>query len=259
MSTPNNIVLINNFGEQTSNQIIGPIKLPLVDGGVSGANLYSGTGVPNFAAEDGDYFFRKDPSSAATSLYINTAAGNNWTPVGGAAGVAWGAITGTLSAQTDLQTALNTKVDKPLRQFGSGNQAMARDVDIAIPTLALNGLPASKTCRVTYQLAFKGPTDAGAYIRQYNNYPGDMVGIVWSVPVFNAGATQTTLTPANGSQSMGIGTQLGAEQICLSEIKAIIKTGPLGGDLSLTLRSVAGAADATFLGDYSLVELEVLN
>jgi len=32
--------------------------------------------------------------------------------LGGSGGAAWGGITGTLSNQTDLQTALNTKADK---------------------------------------------------------------------------------------------------------------------------------------------------
>lgn len=52
-------------------------------------NLPSGT-------PDGTKFLRDD---------------NSWQPVPSSGGAAWGSITGTLSSQTDLQTALNAKVD----------------------------------------------------------------------------------------------------------------------------------------------------
>jgi hypothetical protein len=47
------------------------------------------------------------PSGSATK-YLNEQ-GNFTTPAGGGGSVAWGAITGSLSSQTDLQTALNGK------------------------------------------------------------------------------------------------------------------------------------------------------
>lgn len=109
MGTPSNIVLVNNFGEQTSNEIIGPVKLPLQGGGLDGALLYSGTGVPSFSAAAGAFYFRKDPAGATTAAYVNPTAGNHWVTISSGGGAAWGGITGTLSAQTDLQNALNAK------------------------------------------------------------------------------------------------------------------------------------------------------
>jgi len=72
-----------------------------------------------------DYLGHGDAADKPASLTLTTGAigvwysddtgdteiwdGSGWNVVGGGAGVAWGAITGTLSSQTDLQAALDAK------------------------------------------------------------------------------------------------------------------------------------------------------
>jgi hypothetical protein len=70
----------------------------------------------------------------------NLAADNTWT-IGGTAAI-WGNITGTLSNQTDLQTALNAKFDDPT---GTISQYIRGDGSIAnFPTIS-GGLPTGGT------------------------------------------------------------------------------------------------------------------
>jgi hypothetical protein len=54
-------------------------------------------------------------ATVPTTGYVLSFDGTNliWAAGGGGGGVAWGSITGTLSAQTDLQTALDAKQNEP--------------------------------------------------------------------------------------------------------------------------------------------------
>jgi hypothetical protein len=69
---------------------------------------------PSAGVNQGDLAYAKD------TLKLSKRDVGVWTNTGGGA-VAWGAITGTLSAQTDLQTELDAKAatTRPLNQFGS--------------------------------------------------------------------------------------------------------------------------------------------
>jgi len=52
-------------------------------------------------------------SGGGTTVVLCRDNGSSWSPLGGggsSSGASWGAITGTLSAQTDLQSALNGKI-----------------------------------------------------------------------------------------------------------------------------------------------------
>lgn len=110
MSTINDITLVNNFGEQTSNEIVGPITL---DGG---GKLYSGTGVPSFSATKGAQYNRIDGSGASQVVYVNTATGNNWSAVGGGGG---SGANQTLSNLTADSVAANTHIT-PASDISSG-------------------------------------------------------------------------------------------------------------------------------------------
>jgi hypothetical protein len=44
----------------------------------SAAHIYSGSGVPSFAAATGDIYLRTDGSVAGTCIYFNTSTGNHW-------------------------------------------------------------------------------------------------------------------------------------------------------------------------------------
>lgn len=69
----------------------------------------------------------------STGLLFGCLAGT-WTQIGGSSGAAaWGSITGTLSAQTDLQTALNAKVATSVTVAG---HALSSNVSIACADLS---------------------------------------------------------------------------------------------------------------------------
>lgn len=149
MSTPNNITLVNNFGEQTSNEILGPIKLPLVAGGIDGALLYSGTGVPSFSAAAGSYFFRKDPAGATTAVYTNPTAGNHWVAVGaGGGGVTQ--TTGTVTVATGDATGMVLDFVKT-----------GKMVNVLVHQFAFTGGGAPLTATFTYP-AGMGPLNPGS-------------------------------------------------------------------------------------------------
>jgi len=85
------------------------------------------------------------------SIYICTTAGTpgTWTQVAGGGSAAWGSITGTLSSQTDLQTALNAKV--PTTRTVAG-YPLSSDVTLTMPdvtngkfSLAMSALTAYRS------------------------------------------------------------------------------------------------------------------
>lgn len=117
--------------------------------------------------------------------------------------------------------------------------------------------PVNKTCKIKYTIAFISGPSATAYVRVYHNFPTDMVAFVSGVPVFNAGATPTTLTPSDDSNTVGIGAQLQADDIYLSEWSETITMGATPGALEFGLRNVA-AGDMTLIASMSFYELQVL-
>ena len=68
------------------------------------------------------------------TLYWKKDAGTLIGPIGAAGAIAWGSITGTLSAQTDLQSALDGKAD---------DADLTTKADLASP--ALTGVPTAPT------------------------------------------------------------------------------------------------------------------
>ncbi len=78
--------------------------------GLSGAYLnLKPAALPTFCSQGSIRF-----NSGSSTLNVCTT-NNNWSSAGGGT---WGSITGTLSSQTDLQTALNAKLTNPLTTTG---------------------------------------------------------------------------------------------------------------------------------------------
>lgn len=83
----------------------------------------------------GDVFF--DTDAAAGSNWFGCTATNTWTAQGAAGATAWGSITGTLSNQTDLNSALNGKAASThatQHQNGGGDE-------VATATAGANAIP----------------------------------------------------------------------------------------------------------------------
>lgn len=104
----------------------------------------------------GQFLFQRKPASGAFDQFGVTPVtgqvfgwdGTNVVMYGTGGGIAWGTITGTLSAQTDLQSALNAKLSLtgtlPLAGFGSitgtlPNANLSGTVQLTTGTLALGG------------------------------------------------------------------------------------------------------------------------
>lgn len=93
----------------------------------------------------GDVFFK----TSATIGLNYCSASNTWSAVGSGGGsAAWGSITGTLSAQTDLQAALDAKVIQPIRYVAARCQNTVANAAFSLPTLA-SGLAPTATCAGT--------------------------------------------------------------------------------------------------------------
>lgn len=79
-----------------------------------------------------------DTAAKITYISVGTATAGDWTQIGGGGGGGtWGSITGTLSAQTDLQNALDAKQDditgtagRPVYKNGSSNVVSLEEVQI---------------------------------------------------------------------------------------------------------------------------------
>lgn len=74
---------------------------------IGGLQYASGPSVPGACSRAGAYFFK---NAATKGWYICNGLTYDAMATGGGGSAVWGAITGTLSNQTDLQTALNGKV-----------------------------------------------------------------------------------------------------------------------------------------------------
>lgn len=77
----------------------------------------------------------------------------------------WGNITGTLSSQTDLQTALNAKYNASNPSGYTTNTGTVTSVGVSVPTgLQVSGSPitTSGTVAITYQTGYQGYTTAEA-------------------------------------------------------------------------------------------------
>lgn len=144
---------------------------------------------------------RKNPRNVATpaghvDLYVD--AGGNLvleepdgakTTVGSVGGGGtWGSITGTLSAQTDLQSALNAKVataslaDESLDlTFGSTLTSSAGAINLGSGVIVLDGGGGNATFAIDIEVT---NASAGVIIKSAN-------GTRWRIGVTNAGALTT--------------------------------------------------------------------
>jgi hypothetical protein len=137
------------------------------------------------APSDGNEYVRKNAAWAIAT--------------GGGGGVAWGAITGTLSSQTDLQTALDAKLDLAGGTMTGGLTLSATGIIFSDST-TLTTAPAGSTLAADQLTAgvvtanpTTGPTASGDVL-QYNG-----TDLVWAAGGGGGGLTISTLS--NGATS----------------------------------------------------------
>jgi hypothetical protein len=135
------------------------------------------------------------PSDGSTYGRLNGA----WAVVGGGGSVAWGGITGTLSDQTDLQTALDAKLDLAGGTMTGGLTLSATGIIFSDAT-TLTTAPAGSTLAADQLTAgvvtanpTTGPTASGDVL-QYNG-----TDLVWAAGGGGGGLTISTLS--NGATS----------------------------------------------------------
>lgn len=131
----------NQFGEASISALLpiggplGPIlRLP------TGEYVFNGNGLPTQVAPEGSIYVRGDGIGINQILYFNTDGGTTWIAGnltgGGGGGGTWGSITGTLSNQADLQTALNAKQATGDYLTGLTGDVTASGPGSAVATLA---------------------------------------------------------------------------------------------------------------------------
>ena len=139
---------------------------------------------------------------------------------GGAA--VWGAITGTLSAQTDLQTALNAKQNKTVLQSYStvvtvtNNTSEVNVISVAIPTTITNAM---LRCSFTVRVVTLGAASPRTRIRM-STFPNP---------------TNAQLTAA---------TQIATNAIGSTGMVSIYRTMPIIGGVSGNIKAFATASNA---------------
>jgi hypothetical protein len=125
--------------------------------------------------------------------------------VGGGGSVAWGAITGTLSSQTDLQTALDDKLALAGGTMTGGLTLSATGIIFSDAT-TLTTAPAGSTLAADQLTAgvvaanpTTGPTTAGDVL-EYNG-----TDLVWTTPVAPGPSVSSTVSSSYSSHTLVAG------------------------------------------------------
>lgn len=148
---------------------------------IGGLQYASGASAPGSCSRAGSFFFK---NTATTVWYICNGATYDAMSVG-AGGAAWGAITGTLSSQTDLNTALGLKSTLASPTFTG---------TVTLPTVTNTG-------------AFTNSANGASSAPQFNITGSCFVGTgTTSTPCFyiNQGSAPTTWSTSTGGTLIGL-------------------------------------------------------
>ena len=140
------------------------------DGSVTTGNEIEGQIVGGPKGDKGDKGDQGDPGVvqtvvAGTDISVDNSDPANPVITNTRTSAVWGNITGTLSTQTDLQTALNAKYNASNPSGYTTNTGTVTSVGVSVPTgLQVSGSPitTSGTAAITYQTGYQGYTTAEA-------------------------------------------------------------------------------------------------
>lgn len=140
------------------------------DGSVTTGNEIEGQIVGGPKGDKGDKGDQGDPGVvqavvAGTDISVDNSDPANPIITNTRTSAVWGNITGTLSSQTDLQTALNAKYNASNPSGYTTNTGTVTSVGVSVPTgLQVSGSPitTSGTVAITYQTGYQGYTTAEA-------------------------------------------------------------------------------------------------
>ena len=181
----------------------GAITLSNTD--ISGLGTMSTATATDYLAKSGNLAGLTNTGTARTNLALGTIAtvndapsdgstyGRNngaWVVAGGGGGTAWGSITGTLSSQTDLNTALGTKANLAGAQFtGKVGMGVAPDATAALK-VDTNGIKfGDGTTQTTAGYSANGPI---SYNDGFNTF---FLGVNSSIPLTGVGVNGNAVTP----------------------------------------------------------------
>jgi hypothetical protein len=168
-----------------------------------------------------------------------------------ATGAAWGSITGTLSSQTDLQTALNAKLDSTT---AASTYYLQTNPAGYITSSALSGYLTSATAASTYQTiaGMSSYLTTSAAAAGYYPLTGNPSGFLTSAPVTSVAGRTGAVTLANTDIS-GLGTMATATAadysttIVANGLYYPLSSNPAGYLTSAPVTSVAGRTGAVTL------------
>ena len=189
------------------------------------ANGWWGSWRPNLPAHTGDLQATDliECTSIIGGLPVNTAiTGTQIINAASGGGATWGAITGTLSTQTDLQTALNAKQNKTVLQsiastsIVTNNTSEVNIISVAIPT------------NITYSML--------------------RCSFIVRVVTLGAAAPRTRIrmsTFANPTNAqLIVATQIATNAVSTAGMVSIYRTMPVIGGVSGSLKALAMTSNA---------------
>jgi len=163
-------------------------------------------------------------------------------------GASWGSITGTLSSQTDLQTALNAKQDDiTLTTTGSSGASTFISNTLNVPDYTLTGLGGVPTTRT---LTINGSTQDLSANRTFTINP-----VSGTIVLIYTDETETTGTTATTAKTYTLAANTYSKIMIEAEIE-FINTANLNGNANfnivvggVTKRTLTLSGDATGTGD----------
>lgn len=265
-------------------------------GGDNTVTPLASAGKAKISGADTTAGFLIDKLVAGTNITLtkNNAGGNETLTIastGGSGSVAWGAITGTLSSQTDLQSALDAKVPttrtisttSPLT--GGGDLSANRTIAIPAATTSANGYLTStdwntfngKQAPIT--LTTTGTSGAASFLSNTLNIPNytytlptastsvlggvkvDGTSITISGGVISAagggGGTVTSVTSADANATVANTTTTPVITIVAAPKLETGRTISVSGDLAYTSPSFDGSGNVTAAGTLATVNSNV--
>ena len=202
------LTTVGSSGTAAFNSTTGVLNIPnyVASWGSITGTLSTQTDLQSaLSAKQGSLTLTNTGSSGAASLIGNTLNIPTYTP-----GI-WGSITGTLSSQTDLQSALNTKQNSiTLTTTGTSGVATLVGSTLNIPNYAIGSaawgsISGTLSSQSDLNTALSGKQGTITLTTTGASGASTLIGNTLNIPTYNAISTFTT-TGTSGASSYSLGT-----------------------------------------------------